>query len=255
MGGVKTTPQKTRFRSVNLLSSLLLVSASLDCFSLRLIALHWLKAQGPTRLRFTFIPHCTRIPPFTSSPSSSSLWSPCCSYCPTPSTSTMWWTNALRTSAEDLGTLAENEPPTDSKCLLMDPEVCAGSHHGQRKTTYKGVRYAIVNATSLEERIRSSLWVTAVMKTGQITDRDKLGCCHGTSPQLSPRVTVQSGRVAWTNRLGRRRKFEPCNLRRRAGRDLHIHLISQGRGALNVSRSEHRIVFTKRRACLQLFIA
>ena len=24
----------------------------------------------------------------------------------------MWWTNTLRTSAEDLGTKAENEPPT-----------------------------------------------------------------------------------------------------------------------------------------------
>ena len=24
----------------------------------------------------------------------------------------MWWTHTLRTSAEDLGTLAENEPPT-----------------------------------------------------------------------------------------------------------------------------------------------
>ena len=24
----------------------------------------------------------------------------------------MWWTNTLRTSAEDLGTLAENVPPT-----------------------------------------------------------------------------------------------------------------------------------------------
>ena len=24
----------------------------------------------------------------------------------------MWWTNTLRTSFEDLGTLAENEPPT-----------------------------------------------------------------------------------------------------------------------------------------------
>ena len=48
----------------------------------------------------------------STSPSSSSLWSPCCSFCPTPSTSTMSWTNTLRTSAEDLGTLAENEPPT-----------------------------------------------------------------------------------------------------------------------------------------------
>ena len=50
--------------------------------------------------------------PFTSSPSSSSLWSPCCSYCPTPSTSLMSWINTMRTSAEDLRTLAENEPPT-----------------------------------------------------------------------------------------------------------------------------------------------
>ena len=110
----------------------------------------------------------------------------------------------------------------DSNCLLMDPEVCAGSHHGHRRTTYEGVRYAIVNATSLEERFRSSSWVTAVMKTGQIRDREKLGRCHGRSPQLSPRVTVQSGRVAWKNRLGRHRKFERFYLRRRTGRDLHI---------------------------------
>ena len=50
-------------------------------------------------------------PAFTSSPSSSSLWSPCCSCCSTLQTSTVWWTNTLRTSAEDLGTLAENVPP------------------------------------------------------------------------------------------------------------------------------------------------
>ena len=77
------------------LSSLLLVSASLDCFSL-----------------FRCTHTASSTPPFTSSPSSWSLWSPCCSYCQTTSTSTMWWTNTLRTSAEDLGTLAENEPPT-----------------------------------------------------------------------------------------------------------------------------------------------
>ena len=57
----------------------------------------------------------------------------------------------------------------------MDPEVCAGSHRGQRRTTYEGVLNAIVNTTSLEERFRSSSWVTAVMKTGQIGDREKMG--------------------------------------------------------------------------------
>ena len=50
--------------------------------------------------------------PFTSSPSSSSLLSPCCSCCPTSSTSLMSWINSLRTSAEDLGTLAENDSST-----------------------------------------------------------------------------------------------------------------------------------------------
>ena len=50
--------------------------------------------------------------PFTSCPSSSSLLSPCCSYCLTPSTSMRSWINTLRTPAEDFGTLAENEPPT-----------------------------------------------------------------------------------------------------------------------------------------------
>ena len=50
--------------------------------------------------------------PFTSSPSSSSLRSPCCSCCLTPSTSMRSWINTLRTPAEDLGSLVENEPPT-----------------------------------------------------------------------------------------------------------------------------------------------
>ena len=51
--------------------------------------------------------------PFTSSSSPSSLISPSLSFCPSTSSSRMWWTNTLRTYAEDLGTLAENEPPTD----------------------------------------------------------------------------------------------------------------------------------------------
>ena len=48
-----------------------------------------------------------------------SLLSLCCSYCPTPSTSSMSWINTLRTSAEDLGTLAENEPPTVCKLQVL----------------------------------------------------------------------------------------------------------------------------------------
>ena len=104
------------------LSSLLLVSASLDCFSFFRWS-HTALAQGPTRLKVSTHPmsHAhvssrwvllliSSTSPLTS-PSSSSLWSPCSSFCPTTSTSTMWWTNTLRTSAEDLSTLAENEPP------------------------------------------------------------------------------------------------------------------------------------------------
>ena len=83
-------------------------------------------AQGLTKAQVHIHPNITRAcvillwvlflisstPPFTSSPSSSSLWSLCCSCCPTPSPSLMSWINALRTSAEEIGTLAENEPPT-----------------------------------------------------------------------------------------------------------------------------------------------
>ena len=62
--------------------------------------------------------------PFTSSSSSPSLWSSwCSSFCPTTSTSTMWWTNTLHTSAEGLGTLAENEPPTTLRSFLF---LCEG---------------------------------------------------------------------------------------------------------------------------------
>ena len=52
--------------------------------------------------------------PFTSSSSSSSLYSFCSSFCPS-TFSRMWWTNPLCNSAEDLGTLAENEPPTGNE--------------------------------------------------------------------------------------------------------------------------------------------
>ena len=63
-------------------------------------------------------PQCTRMchlvvsAVLDLSPFSSSLRYLCCSYCPTTSISTMWWTNTLRTSAVDIGTLAENEPRT-----------------------------------------------------------------------------------------------------------------------------------------------
>ena len=61
------------------------------------------------------------ISPFTSSPSSSSLLSSCCSCCPTPSLSLMSWINTLRTSAEDFGTLAENNSSNDSDQAQSSP--------------------------------------------------------------------------------------------------------------------------------------
>ena len=51
--------------------------------------------------------------PLSSPSSPSSLSSPCLSFCPSTSSSRMWWTNSLCTSAnEDLGTLAEYDPLT-----------------------------------------------------------------------------------------------------------------------------------------------
>ena len=39
----------------------------------------------------------------------------------------MWWTNTLRTSAEDLGTLAENEPPTEDALVCHVHSCCESS--------------------------------------------------------------------------------------------------------------------------------
>ena len=96
-----------------------LVSSSLDCVPCLDTRTLWLKFESP------FIPLSSSCFMSTVSvvsdlfgfsihfiSSSSSLLSPCCSCCPTPSTSLMSWINTLRTSAEDLHTLAENVPPT-----------------------------------------------------------------------------------------------------------------------------------------------
>ena len=49
----------------------------------------------------------------------SSLLSSCLSSCPSTSSSTMWWTNSLCTSAnEDLGSLPEYDPLTWRTCLV-----------------------------------------------------------------------------------------------------------------------------------------
>ena len=51
--------------------------------------------------------------PFSSPSCPSSFLSPCPSFCPSTSSSRMWYTTSLCTPTEDLGTLAENEPPAD----------------------------------------------------------------------------------------------------------------------------------------------
>ena len=83
------------------------------------ITLHWLKFEtalihlsshlhGSCAFCVSLIASTS---PFTST-SSSSLGSHCSSFCPSTSSSRMWWTNPLCNSAEDLDKLAENEPPT-----------------------------------------------------------------------------------------------------------------------------------------------
>ena len=98
-------PQLSLFVFVFSLSSLLLVSASLDCFSLMSHCIGSRVDKAQVRIHPMLHAHVSSCSvlllvsstsPLTSSPSS-----------------TMWWTNTLRTSAdEDLGTLAEYEPPT-----------------------------------------------------------------------------------------------------------------------------------------------
>ena len=99
---------------------LLLLSASLDCLPCSDdITLLWLKFESAlihmsSHLRGSCASCVSLIAstsPFSST-SSSSLWSPCSSFCLSTSSSRMWSSTLLCTSAEDLGTLAENEPPT-----------------------------------------------------------------------------------------------------------------------------------------------
>ena len=59
--------------------------------------------------------------PFTSLSSSPSLWSPCPSSCLSTSSSRMWSPTSLSNSAEDLGTLAGNEPPTNCADVGTEP--------------------------------------------------------------------------------------------------------------------------------------
>ena len=98
-----------------------LVSSSLDfpCFDVRTQVLSLRPSHGHLHdscvLWALFLISSTS--PFTSSPSSSSLWSPCPSFCLPTSSSRMWSTTTLRTSAEDLSTLAENEP--SAKCTIV----------------------------------------------------------------------------------------------------------------------------------------
>ena len=73
---------------------------------------------------------------------------------------------------------------------------------GQRRTTYQGVRDAVVNTTSLKDRCRSSSWVTASIKSGQIADRDKPGRCHVCSPQCVAR-SHDSERSSFLEKLTR----------------------------------------------------
>ena len=97
----------------------LLLSASLDCFPLFRWQ-HTALAQGPHSSHFHAHVPCVislcvsdwldfSIHFFSFLHFSRITLS---SFCPTTPTSSMWWTNTLRTSAEDFGTLAENEPPT-----------------------------------------------------------------------------------------------------------------------------------------------
>ena len=76
-----------------------------------------------SRLKFAFVPHCARVYhlvvsavydliDFSIHSISFLIITLITLLFLLPSTSTMWWTNTLRTFGEDLGTLAKNEPPT-----------------------------------------------------------------------------------------------------------------------------------------------
>ena len=79
----------------------------------------------------------------------------------------MWWTNTLRTSAEDLGTLAENEPPTDTTEQLALTDHLFDAALGELSVVARGQPCLLVGDFNVEptkipclaKEISAGLWV------------------------------------------------------------------------------------------------
>ena len=105
-GGVNTTPHTVHFSQWN-------TCVHTHGSSLGPHSFHHIHASRACVIWCVCLIALSSTTPFTSSFSPSSLWSPCSSFCPSTSSSRMWRTNTLCTPAnEDLGTLAEYDPPT-----------------------------------------------------------------------------------------------------------------------------------------------
>ena len=93
-------------------------------------------------------------PPMTGSSKGdpSSLLSPCPSFCPSTSSSRMWWTNSLCTSANEyLGTLAEYDPLTGYEPNDYHTTE-ATEHYIQKSSVEQGTRMTSTTMTSPSAR-------------------------------------------------------------------------------------------------------
>ena len=114
-----------------------------------------------------------------------SLLSPCCSCCPTPSSSFMSWTNTLRTSAEDFGTLAENEPPTSYESndhFITEADVEYTQESSGPQWLRLRWRHHRQDAPSCVPQTSRSLWrrrpdVLSVVVSSVTIERVKHCCC------------------------------------------------------------------------------
>ena len=134
----------------------------------------------------------------------------CSSFCPSTSSSRMWWTNPLCNSAEDLDKLAENEPPTGyepneyhiTEAYVEYTQESSGEQRIPDDFDYDDVTIGRERASHKRRHSRTeSVPRPVTLQTQRHFERKSLAECSDLSIQteITPR-TLDEMNIAWKER-------------------------------------------------------